>query len=269
MSLRRYTTGRSLSTFFSHLFTADETQGLYWLSIWPTDGSLTNDGFQNILTGLVVPKILKDEDAPMVWCLQNTSPSARGGTKYNDFKLEHGGPCALVARIQDLDMLWTSRALQDLARTRHQTGRQHVFATEAKTYQLVQRYEGTKGSKAKGTCLVAVQIEPADGQEDEIDAWYRKEHLAMIAAAPMVLRSSRYKLRTGIVHGADDSAALMLALHECTSAQELLDYAIQHGQIVEETAWSKRIFATAKRVERTIWDITGKHHHPESKLDKL
>ncbi|KAK4541279.1 hypothetical protein LTR36_008195 [Oleoguttula mirabilis] len=271
MSLRRYKSGRSLSTFFNQLFSTNPagTEGLYWLAIWPTDGSLTNDSFQDILKRLVIPKILKDEDVSMVWCLQNTSPSARGGTRQNAFRLEHGGPCALVARIQDLDMLWTCRALQDLARTRNQTGQQHVFATEAKTYRLVQRHEGTKGSRAKGTCLVAVQIQPADGQEDDVDAWYRQEHLAMIAAAPMVIRSTRYKLRTGIVHGANDSAPLLLAVHECTSAQELLDYAIQHGHIVKETAWSKRIFTTANSVERTVWDITGKHHHAEAKLDGL
>ena len=116
---------------------------------------------------------------------------------------------------------------------------------------------------------MAVEIQPADGQEDEIDAWDRKEHLAMIAAAPMVLRTTRYKLRTGILHGADDSAALLLALHECTTAQELLDYAIQHGQIVEETAWAKRILSTAIRVKRTIWDISGKHQHANSKRDNL
>lgn len=131
--------GRSLSTLFSNLFspTADDIEGLYWLSIWPTDGSLKNDSFEDILRRLVVPRILKEEDALLVWCLHNTSPSARGGTMRNSFKLEHGGPCALVARIQDLDMLWTSRALQDLAHIRHEPGQQGAFATEAKTYQLV------------------------------------------------------------------------------------------------------------------------------------
>ncbi|KAK5116740.1 hypothetical protein LTR62_007414 [Meristemomyces frigidus] len=245
------------------------TEGLYWLSIWSADGSLENESFNDVLQRLIVPRILKDEGVTLLWKLRNASPSARGGNASNGQTPEHGGPCALVVRLRDVEMTWTSRALQRLAIGRREDDQPRVFGTEVRTYELIQRYEGQRGPKAKGTCIVAVLLEPAAGADQDIDSWYRREHLAMIAAAPVHIRTTRYRLRTGLVHGANDRGPSLLALHECVSAEVLLDYAIQHGAIVKETAWSKRIFEGAVTVERTIWDITGKYPQGDFKLDTL
>ncbi|TKA76798.1 hypothetical protein B0A55_05851 [Friedmanniomyces simplex] len=271
MSLRRHRSVQHLSAFFSRVFapTLETTEGLYWLSIWSADGSLDSDSFKDVLQRLVIPHLLKDEGVSLVWKLQNTSPAARGGNTQNGQRPQYGGPCALLVRMQDIEMLWTSQALQKLAVGRRDGDQVRIFGTEAKTYELVQRFEGKRGPKARGNCIVAVLIEPAEDQERDVDAWYRREHLAMIAATPVHIRSTRYKLRTGLVHGANDGGSTMLALHECTGAQALLDYAIQHGQIVKETPWSKRVFTTAKSVERTIWDVTGRFIETDVKLDKL
>ncbi|KAK3088954.1 hypothetical protein LTR53_019866, partial [Teratosphaeriaceae sp. CCFEE 6253] len=88
-------------------------------------------------------------------------------------------------------MLWTSPALQKLAVGRRDGDQIRIFGTEVKTYELVQRYEGKRGPKVRGSCTVAVLIEPAEGQEADIDAWYRREHLAMVAATPVHIRSTR------------------------------------------------------------------------------
>lgn len=271
MSMRRHQSVQNISSFFSQLFAhaPQETEGLYWLSIWSSDGSSTSDSLSDIIQRLVVPKLLKDDEVSLVWHIRNTSPIARGGSVQNGFRPEHGGPCALIARVRDLNMLWMSRTLRDLANQPARGTQQHVFGTDIQTYELVQRFEGKKSSKEKGLCVVAIRIQPGEGQEAEVDAWYRREHLAMITATPVIIRSTRYRLRSGLVHGANDSAPLLLALHECTSAQALLDYAIQHGRIVEETPWSKRVFDAAESVERTIWDITGKYHEVQTKLDQL
>ena len=271
MSLRRHKSVQHLSALFSKIFapTLETTEGLYWLSVWSADGSLDSNGFQDVLQRLVVPHLLKDEGVSPVWRLQNASPAARGGNAQNGQRPQHGGPCALIVRMQDIEMLWTSQALQKLAAGRRDGDQIRIFGTEAKTYELVQRFEGKCGTKGRGSCIVAVLLEPADGQEDDVDAWYRREHLAMIAATPVHVRTTRYKLRTGLVHGANDGGSTMLALHECTSAKALLDYAIQHGQIVKETPWSKRVFTTAQSVERTIWDVTGRFTEVDGKLDKL
>ncbi|KAK0353122.1 hypothetical protein LTR02_007629 [Friedmanniomyces endolithicus] len=241
MSLRRHKSVQHLSALFSKIFapTLETTEGLYWLSVWSADGSLDSGGFQDVLQRLVVPHLLKDEGVSLVWRLQNASPAARGGNAQNGQRPQHGGPCALIVRMQDIEMLWTSQALQKLAAGRRDGDQIRIFGTEAKTYELVQRFEG------------------------------KREHLAMIAATPVHVRTTRYKLRTGLVHGANDGGSTMLALHECTSAKALLDYAIQHGQIVKETPWSKRVFTTAQSVERTIWDVTGRFTEVDGKLDKL
>jgi len=76
-------------------------------------------------------------------------------------------------------------------------------------------------------------------------------------------------MKTGALSGADDGAPAMLALHERTSVQELFDYAMRHGKVVQETPWSKRIFDTCVSVERIVWDITGKYAASDCKLDKL
>ena len=271
MSLRRHKSVQHLSTFFSRVFLSkpETTEGLYWLAIWSADGSLDNEDFRDVLQRLVVPHLLKDEGVSLVWKLRNTSPAARGGSAQNGHRPQHGGPCALLVRMQDIEMLWTSQALQKLAAGRRDGDQIRVFGTEAKTYELVQRYEGRRGPKARGNCIVAVLIDPAEGQEDDVDAWYRREHLAMIAQTPVHIRSTRYRLRSGLVHGANDTGATLLALHEIIDAQALLNHAIQHGQIVEETAWSKRVFTAAKSVERTIWDVTGRYSQGHAKLDKL
>ena len=143
-----------------------------------------------------------------------------------------------------------------------------IFGTEARTYELVQRFEGRRGARVKGSCVVAVFIDPADGTEDDVDQWYRQEHLALIAASPVHIRTTRYRTRSGLVHGAYDDGPTLLALHECTSAEALLDYAIKHGAIVPETPWGKRVFGGAKSVQRSVWDITGRYLHPDIKLDK-
>lgn len=261
---------KSLSAFFNNLFTDSPkaTEGLYWLSIWSADGSFDSEEFHHVLQQLVIPRMLKDEGTALVWKLRNTSPAARGGNTSNNQRPQNGGPCALIARLEDVEMLWTSKALQKLAAGRRDGNQPRVFGTEARTYELVQRYEGRRGPKAKGSCIVAVLIEPAPGHEAEVEAWYRREHLALMAATPTHVRSTRYKLRMGLVEGSNDDAPSLLTLHECMSTKALLDHAIQYGQIVPETPWSKRIFA-ANSVERTVWDITGKYQQPDVKLDKL
>ncbi|KAK4575401.1 hypothetical protein LTR86_001255 [Recurvomyces mirabilis] len=274
MSLKRNKSIQSLTGLLDSLQRVisnrpEAVEGLYWLAIWSVDGSLENESFNDVLQRLVVPRILKDEGVSLLWKLRNTSPAARGGNQVNGHTPQHGGPCALAVRLRDVEMTWTSRALQRLALGRRDGDQPRVFGTEVRTYELVQRYEGQGGPKARGTCVVAVLLEPAPGQESDVDSWYRREHLAKIAATPVHIRTTRYRLRTGLVHGANDGGPTMLALHECVSAQVLLDYAIQHGHIVKETPWSKRVFENALSVERTIWDVTGKYQQCDAKLDKL
>lgn len=122
-------------------------------------------------------------------------------------------------------------------------------------YKLVQQYEPRRSRELSGRCTVAVSIEPSVGQDTDIDSWYREEHLHMLASNSIFLRCNRYER----LPGPDGMAtgAKFLALHEYTSVEDLLNHSIQKGQLIEETAWTRRVFDDAKSVERTIWTVPG------------
>jgi hypothetical protein len=260
---------RSLSNLLSHLLPngPGETEGLYWMTIWATDGSLDSERLNEILQKLVIPHLLNDEEVSLVWKLRNTSPAARGSL---NGKPLHGGPCALLARVKDVETLWLSHVLKKLAADPFDVDGRPRFGSEVRTYELVQRFECRRSTaKVRGSCLVAVLLHPAEDQEKDADDWYRNEHLDLLSAAPVFLRSTRYRLRKGLIKGAEDAGPTMLAIHECVSAQALLDYAIENGNIVPETPWSKQVFDAAISVQRTVWDISSKHPRLDTRLDKL
>nr|POE82362.1 hypothetical protein CFP56_72510 [Quercus suber] len=230
-----------------------EHEGLVWISVWPLESTLGED-FQSIVTNLLIPKLLRSESVSLVWNVQNTRPGARGGDSRNGYKAYHGGPRALLTRFEDLNAAKSSTALRyfsnnDIQRrpsSRASRAAVEIFATELRTYEAVQRYEGLHGTKT-------------EGQDAEIDDWYRNQHLAEIAATTAFLRTTRYKLKPELVSCANDHAPRFLAIHECRSTQALLEHAMTHGKIVPESPRSDRIFNTAISVERQIWEINGRH----------
>ena len=105
---------------------------------------------------------------------------------------------------------------------------------------------------------MCVAIEPSVGQENDIDAWYRQEHLRMSAANAVFLRCDRFERMSvpGVVSEANTAnTAKLLAVHEYTSVQDILDHAIYKGRLVEETDWTRRVMDNAKSVERSIWTV--------------
>jgi len=146
-----------------------------------------------------------------------------------------------------------------------------------KGYSLIQTYDAPRhpARPAKGTCIVSVGISPAAGEEKALDHWYRSEHLSLMSENLIFIRCTRYRLmdtdeesrrasasdrKASLGNGFEDEAEderapSFLALHEYVSHQALLDHAIEYGQLVPETEMSRRVFAGAKKVERTIWDV--------------
>ncbi|WPG98261.1 Hypothetical protein R9X50_00104900 [Acrodontium crateriforme] len=241
--------------FFSQLFSSrhdeDDTVGMLWISIWPKDSAMVAYDFNQTISNTLIPKFLATEGVLHVWQVKNNSPSARGGTVYNNNRPERGGPYSLFVPHTNIKAVDWTKAI-------YSKEKENIFGAELRAYRLVQRFEG-RHKHGQGHCLVAILIDPADGQTEDIDLWYRTENLRMMADTPMHIRSRRYERMTGSDEGADDTAPRMLCVHEFTSSKALLDHAIRYERIVEKTPWSEKIFANVKSSERTVWDITEKH----------
>ena len=133
------------------------------------------------------------------------------------------------------------------------------------TYECIQVHEPRRAKAVKGQCIVMVAIEPASGQDDDVDAWYRREHLGMLSTSPLFLRCRRYTRipdpsspePDGIQEDGLTGTAKFLAVHYYTSVQELFDHSLTKGPLVDETAWTRRVMDNAKSVERTIWTFSS------------
>ncbi|OQO00367.1 hypothetical protein B0A48_13715 [Cryoendolithus antarcticus] len=182
-----------------------------------------------------------------LWQLRNTSPSTR-------FAGSHAG-----YRSFNVDKKVTVLVFGDV----HASGlialAESTVGSDARSavslYQLTHKFEPKRSQGLHGLCIVAVAIEPAEDGNDELDHWYRNEHLDLLAKVPIYLRTSRYTLLRPSENPARDLPPSHLALHEYTSSKDLLNYALQHGPLAPETEQSKRALGGAKHVERTVWEV--------------
>ncbi|KAJ9643940.1 hypothetical protein H2201_006571 [Coniosporium apollinis] len=107
--------------------------------------------------------------------------------------------------------------------------------------------------------MVMVTMEPGESAEDEIDEWYRKQHLDMLSMCRGYRRSTRYKLAPEEYQFSENfqkspqDQARYLALHEYSSAFDLPEDQIK---IVSGTEWSRKVIGNAKIFKRDIWELT-------------
>lgn len=251
----------------------DESVGLAWIILGASEHPAQENELQSVVDNQLAPALLKSKGITLLWQLSNTNPSARSGTLQTSFKPLNGGCCALAVRIHDVNSSDAMAAFANLPiqfeppqrpeprMPMHRKGSipaEH-YGANLQGYSLIQSFDPPKqkGRPTEGRCIVAVGIEPAEGDEETLDDWYRGEHLEMLAQNPIFVRCTRYRLLgPGSGNRPDEEAPRFLALHEYESHQALLDYAIEKGQLVPETPTSKKIFSSAKSVERAIWEVT-------------
>jgi len=100
-------------------------------------------------------------------------------------------------------------------------------------------------------------IEPSPGPEEEIDKWYREEHLALVAEAPGYVHTRRYKLCSILAGPADSKtwdsktsrAPLLLAVHEFADLSRL------RSPLTERTEWMDRVLARIERIETPAYRL--------------
>ena len=121
---------------------------------------------------------------------------------------------------------------------------------DLRTYEKIQTFEGygnaDKSGEDRGKTIVCVAMEPAKGQDQDFDDWYRKQHLDMLSMCRGFLRSTRYKKLNG-------EKPRYLALHEyACNADELP--ADQVKQVVA-TEWTQKILKEGRAYERDVFEL--------------
>ena len=128
-------------------------------------------------------------------------------------------------------------------------------------YEKIQTFEGygnaSSTGKDRGGTLVAVAMEPAQGEEQDLDDWYRKQHLDMLSMCKGYRRTTRYKRL-------DDQKPSFLALHEYACRPDELP--TEQIKQVSVTEWSKKILAESPMFERDVFELIQVHGISEVKL---
>jgi hypothetical protein len=256
----------------------NDTTGLAWIILGAAEHSSTACEIQSVIKDLLAPALLQSPGITLLWHLHNTNPNARSGTLQTQFKPLNGGCCALAVRIHNIAADEAMQAFGTLpvqfeppsrfAPPSSQKRRKgsipaENFGANLKGYELIQCFEPPrlKGRVAKGKCVVAVGIEPAVGDEEALDRWYRSEQLGLMAENPVFVRCTRYRLmgpKEGDCEGEtanEDEAPRFLALYEYESHQALLEHAVANGRVVPETEMARKILSGARKIERAIWEV--------------
>lgn len=131
-------------------------------------------------------------------------------------------------------------------------------------YERIQTFEGfeeddSKTGKDRGRTLVYVGMEPgpSEAQEQDLEDWYRKQHLVQLAMIPGYKRTVRYK-RT------DGGKPRYLAFHEYDCAPNDLPTAMINRS--RETEWSKKILAECQIFDRDVFELIEQQGAVEEKL---
>ena len=124
---------------------------------------------------------------------------------------------------------------------------------DTRFYQQIQVYGKEDGPPGIGSVIKSTAIQPAKGMEEEIDRWYREEHLAQVSQIVGWRKSSRYELIFK-VQSKDDlewkEAPKYLAIHE-------FDEGTKVERIPREkwTPWTKRMVESSVLVDEGVFEL--------------
>lgn len=244
--------------------------GLLYIASWIEQPNLSEQDYDDWLNTDYIPRLVASSGSPVVLRCNNTHPNAGGRTSGDGGHSVHGGSFLTLVKLEDVQWMAQDSFQTQLLSSGDSRGHNIIrksLGTEMRSYELVQRYEPRRKNKSRAQCIVAVNIDPAEGQDEDIDAWYRKEHLDALAENPIFMRATRYKLiPDGLGVYSTNTASKWLALHEYESAESLLRLAIEKGSLAPETEWTKRVLGNAREVERTIWKLAAVHGDSETRL---
>ncbi|KAH8916532.1 hypothetical protein BT69DRAFT_1355601 [Atractiella rhizophila] len=124
--------------------------------------------------------------------------------------------------------------------------------------QKLQDTGSVRETKGAPPFLVSVGLTPGGGEED-LEKWYREEHLSMISKIPHFRRGMRFKVTDSKLHqsGKEDEvgkAPQFLALYEYDQlGPEVVES--EQWKAVLETPWAKKHMANMKQSEVAMWKL--------------
>jgi pimeloyl-ACP methyl ester carboxylesterase len=120
-----------------------------------------------------------------------------------------------------------------------------VEGRESEKFKVLEKVE----CEGEGNVVVAIFVRPGEIAKEELDSWYREEHMEMISKVPGWLRTRRYETSS-----IDPKAPVeYLALHE---------YAPENGlggaefKAAVSTEWAKKVLGKAQKdITRRVYDL--------------
>lgn len=235
---------------------------LIWILLAPAEHSANNDPYHTIIAQLVEAFIAQNGVRSVIK-LRAIVPYC-GITPTNLTSTTCAN--AVLVRVESNDIESRIMNITDAIKI-HEYRRagdrsERIFHWSMTTHTQTQVFEPKRSRGLTGSCIVTVLITPSSEHHVvDVESWYRKEQLPLLSkhSPELYLRSRRYdSLPSSPVEGdlgQERRVQLMLAVHEYVSVEALLRYSLDHGQVVEETEWSRRVLGEAERVERGIWEI--------------
>lgn len=221
------------------------TPGLCYVTSRVKDPSQVSDAnFNSFYDDEHVPDILRYGFSQLALRYKNSNPDS---------------PAAYLALYPQEDVAnisspATAKMMEECRKSKVLGGQDHheLIDYGVSAWSKIQTFEGyghgDKSGHERGQTLVAVFIEPDD--EADLDAWYRKQHLDMLAMCRGYRRSTRYRLA-----GDGGSGPRFLALHEYACAPAELP--AEQIKQVRETEWSRIVIGKSKAFERDVWELIG------------
>ncbi|OCL11910.1 hypothetical protein AOQ84DRAFT_313094 [Glonium stellatum] len=209
--------------------------GLLFVSTRISFPELTDEVYNKWYDSIHVVDVLKSGLADLALRFKNVDPEAKK-TYLAVYRVPD------VSRLQDQaikdqipptsDMLPGSGDFNDLVEL------------DIKAFVPIQAFEGQGMKKGRGKGLLTVLMEPAEGGDDELDEWYRKQHHDMVSMCKGYRRSTRYRV-------IDNSKPRYLTIHEFDTT----DMPWDQLKMTSQTEWGKKVIGSMQSMESNVWEL--------------
>jgi len=148
---------------------------------------------------------------------------------------------------------------EDTVKSKREKETMKQIIVDRRLFEFVEGWEG-EGFKAlegvecegRGNVIVVVSLSlhPSLDNVEELDRWYREEHVGMLSKVPGWLRTRRYMTSTFEKKPAEEVE--YLALHE---------YALENGlggkefRAATSTPWNEKVWSVVVREKRRTWEL--------------